>query len=299
MVSQNEPRPETRPPAPVSLSPWTWPGAMGLFLAGVALVYAPIILDAAHQWISNDNYAHGFFIFPVSIFLLWMRKDQIPAAQRRPEAWGLLLILLGLVGAIGGYMLQIKYVGMWSLIPTLAGGILALHGRGLWKTVQFSVWFLLFAAPIPNSFLGPLTGAIQGISTTGAADIMGTLGYPVLQHANVLQVPGATLEVATACSGFHKLISLLAFAAIYGHLFLDSLGKRSLLLLMAIPIALLVNVLRICSLVAAAIYGGLPALHATHDPAEIVAIGVSFVLFVLAGKKLGCKTLVYSPLAAS
>ena len=268
-------------------SPLAWPALMGLFLAGVALVYAPIVLDAAKQWIANDNYAHGFFIFPVSIGLLWMRRDRIIAAERRPAAWGLLLVVIGLLGAMGSYLLQIKYIGMWSLIPTLAGGIFALHGRNLWKETQFSVWFLLFAAPIPNSFLGPLTGQIQGISCTGAAMIMSTLGYPVIQHANVLEVPGASLEVATACSGFHKLISLLAFAAIYGHLFLNTLGKRSLLLLLSVPIALLVNVLRICGLVAAAIYGGLPTLHLLHDPAEIVSICLSFVLFVLAGRALG------------
>lgn len=274
-------------PPRAAFDPLTWPGAMYLFLAGVAVVYAPIIYGAFQEWMTNDSYAHGIFIFPVSIFLLWMRRGQIRSVERRPEAWGLLLLAVGLLGAIGSYVVQIKYIGMWSLIPTLAGGILALHGRQLWKVTQFSVWFLLFAAPIPNSFLGPLTGQIQGISTVGAATIMSTLGYPVLRHGNVLQVPGATLEVATACSGFHKLISLLAFAAIYGHLFLNSLGKRSLLLLLSVPIALLVNILRISGLVAAAIYGGLPALHATHDPAEIAAILLSFVLFVLAGKALG------------
>ena len=273
--------------------PLAWPGSMWLFLAGTALVYAPIIAAAAQQWIVNDNYAHGFFIFPVSIFLLWMRKEEIRAAPRKPEAWGMLLIPLGLAGAMASDLLQIKYVGMWSLIPTLAGGILALHGRQLWKTVQFPVWFLLFAAPIPNSFLGHVTGQIQWYSTTGAALIMGTLGYPVLQDGNVLHVPGATLEVANACSGFHKLISLLAFSAIYGYLFLETPGKRILLVLLAFPIALLVNVLRISSLVAAAIYGGLPGLHAAHDPAEYAAIGLSFGLFVLAGKKLGCKTTLF------
>lgn len=278
---------QTRRVTQTRSSPLAWPAAMWLFLAGAALVYAPIVLDAAKQWIANDNYAHGFFIFPVSTGLLWMRRDRIAAAERRPEAWGVLLVIAGLLGAMGSYLLQIKYIGMWSLIPTLAGGIFALHGRNLWKTTQFSVWFLLFAAPIPNSFLGPLTGQIQGISCTGAALIMSTLGYPVIQHANVLEVPGASLEVATACSGFHKLISLLAFAAIYGHLFLPTLGKRSLLILLAVPIALLVNVLRICSLVAAAIYGGLPTLHMLHDPAEIVSICLSFVLFVLAGRALG------------
>lgn len=270
-----------------------WPGAMWAFLAGVALVYAPIISNAAVQWMTNDSYAHGFFIFPVSLFLLWMQKEKIQAAPRRPEAWGLLLIAAGLAGAIGSDVLEIKYIGMWSLIPTLAGGIFALHGRQLWKVVQFPVWFLLFAAPIPNSFLGPVTGQIQWYSTTGAAFIMSTLGYPVIQQVNVLQVPGATLEVATACSGFHKLISLLAFASIYGHLFLDSLGKRAVLLLLAVPIALLMNVLRISCLVAAAIYGGLHGLHLLHDPAEYAAIGLSFVLFVLAGKKLGCKTTLF------
>ncbi len=280
-------------PARAGFDPLAWPGSMWLFLGGVALVYAPIIRAAAQQWIINDNYAHGFFIFPVSIFLLWMRKDQIQAAPRKPEAWGLLLILVGLAGAIGGYLLQIKYIGMWSLIPTLAGGILALHGRALWKVVQFSVWFLLFAAQIPNSFLGPITGQIQGYSTTGAALIMSTLGYPVIQQVNVLQVPGATLEVANACSGFHKLISLLAFAAIYGHLFLNSFGKRAILALMAVPIALLMNILRISTLVAASIYGGLHGLHALHDPAEYAAIALSFVLFVQIGKKLGCKTMLF------
>ncbi len=279
--------------------PLAWPGAMFLFLGGVALVYAPIIFGALQQWISNDNYAHGFFIFPVSIFLLWMRRDQIKMAERKPEAWGLLLLVAGLAGAIGGYPLQIKYVGMWSLIPTLAGGILALHGRQLWKITQFSVWFLLFAAQIPNSFLGPLTGHIQFSSTSGAAAIMSTLGFLVMQNGNVLQVPGASLEVATACSGFHKLISLLAFASIYGHLFLNTLAKRSLLIVLAVPIALLVNVLRICGLVAATIYGSLPALHATHDPAEIVSIVLAFVLFVMAGKALGGDKILDAPTPAA
>ncbi len=285
--------------SPLGINLLTWPGTMYLFLAGVALIYAPIIAGAADQWLHNDNYAHGLFIFPVSIFLLWMQKDKIASAERRPQVWGLLPLLVGLAGAVGGYLLQIKYIGMWSLIPTLIGGILLLHGPRLYKIVHFPVWFLLFAAPIPNSFLGPLTGQIQGYSCTGAAIIMTTLGFPVIQHANVLQVPGASLEVATACSGFHKLISLLAFAAIYGHLFLDTPVKRTLLVLLAGPIALLVNVLRICSLVAATIYAGLPGLHATHDPAEYAAIGVSFVLFIFAGKKLGSKTALDFPSSAA
>ena len=264
-----------------------WPASIGFFLLGVAVLYAPTLAATEQEWVKNDNYAHGFFIFPVSIFLLWMAKDKIRDARPKPEAWGLLLLALALIIEMGSYLLQIKYIGMWSLVPALAGGVLALHGKALWKIVQFPVLFLLFAAPFSNTVLGHITTIIQSLSTIGASELMSLIGYPVLRHGNVLQVPGATLEVATACSGFHKLVSLLAFSSIYGHLFLSSPAKRAFLLVMAIPIALLVNVLRISSLVAASIYGGLPALHATHDPAEFVAIGIAFVLFVLLGKKLG------------
>lgn len=283
--------------SPGRIDPLDWPASIWFFLLGVGVLYVPTLLGTAEQWIKNDNYAHGFFIFPVSIFLVWMRKDQIRDAKPRPEAWGLVLLAFGLLIETGSYLLQIKYIGMWSLVLTLAGGIIALHGRALWKIVQFPVLFLLFAAPFSNTVLGHVTTIIQSLSTMGASELMSALGYPVLRHGNVLQVPGATLEVATACSGFHKLVSLLAFSAIYGHLFLDSAAKRAALIAMAIPIALLVNVLRISSLVAAAIYGGLPGLHATHDPAEFVAIGVAFALFVLLGRRLGCSSIDSLPLS--
>jgi len=268
-----------------------WPRSAWLFLFGVGLLYAPLLIGAIHQWITNDNYAHGFFVFPLAALTVWLRRDAIRLAPRRPTAWGLVPLALGLAMEAAGSLLQLKYIGMWSLIPTLAGGILLLHGPRLWALAQFSVWFLLFAAPLPNVWLGHVTGTIQAISTVGASSLMSLLGFPVLRHGNVLSVPGATLEVANACSGFHKMVSLLAFAALYGFLSTESLPKRLLLLAAALPIALMANVLRISSLIGAATGGGLPLLHVFHDPAEVVAIGIAFCLFIAIGKGIGCSTL--------
>lgn len=271
--------------------PLEWPRSAWLFLAGVGLLYAPLLAGAVHQWISNDNYAHGFFVFPLAALTVWLRRDAIRAAPRRPTAWGFVPLALGLAMEAAGGLLQIKYIGMWSLIPTLAGGILLLHGPRLWAATQFSVWFLLFAAPLPNVWLGHVTGTIQAVSTVGASSLMSLLGFPVLRQGNVLSVPGATLEVANACSGFHKMVSLLAFAALYGYLSTSSPLKRLLLLLAALPVALLANVLRISSLIGAAAGGGLPLLHVFHDPAEVAAIGIAFCLFIAIGKGLGCNAI--------
>jgi len=287
------------PSKPVDISFWQWPGTAWVFLAGVAALYAPTLADAVNAWMRNDNYAHGFFVFPIAIAILWLQKDHIRKAPQRPEIWGFAPLAFGTILQAGSYLLQIKYIGMLSLVPTLIGGILLLHGRSLWNVVHFPIWFLFFAAPLPNVLLGHITGWIQSVSTVGAASLMSLLGCPLLRQGNLISVPGATLEVATACSGFHKLISLLAFAALYGFFSGATQIKRLLLMAAAIPIALLANVLRISSLVAAAENGGKSTLHFFHDPAEIVAILLAFAFFVLFGRIIGCRTIELSQLSAA
>ena len=102
------------------------------------------------------------------------------------------------------------------------------------------------------------------------------------------------LEVAEACSGFHKLLSLTAFTLLYSYLFTTSQSKRLVLLLAVLPLALLVNILRISGLIAVASSGGLTALHKAHDGAEYCAIALAFGLLILLGRILGCRTMRFS-----
>jgi exosortase len=265
-----------------------------VFAAGVLALYAPTLAVAAHEWMINDNYAHGIFIFPLCAFLLWLRRDELRRVERRPSAWGLLPLTVGLIVQCLSYVLQIKYIGMWSLALTLTGGVLVVYGSAMLPLVRFVILFSLLAYPLPHSVLNGMTTRIQSASTEGATVLMSGLGYPLLKQGNVIQVPGAMLEVAEACSGFHKLLSLTAFMLLYAYLFTTSQGKRLALLLAVLPLALLVNILRISGLIAAAAGGGLPALHAAHDAAEYCAIGLAFGLLLLLGRVLGCRTMRFS-----
>jgi exosortase len=267
---------------------------LALFLAGVCAVYAPAVSDAAHVWLTNDNCAHGIFIFPASAILVWLSRPELAQAEKKPDARGLWLLGIGLLIQMAGYLLQLPFIGMWSLVATLAGGVLALYGPAVWRIVQFPVWFLLLAAPLPNFLIGWLTHGTQRFSTDGAAGFMSLIGFTLVQHGNIITVPGAQLEVADACSGTHKLMSLIAFSLLYGHVYAVNALRRLGLLLAAVPIALLANVLRISSLIVAGTYYGAKGVHTAHDPSEYVAIVIAFLLFVLAGKLIGCKTLRFS-----
>jgi exosortase len=265
-----------------------------VFAVGVLALYAPTLIDAAHQWMTNDNYAHGIFVFPLCAFILWLRRDDLRQVRPQPSAWGLLPLLVGLVLQCLSYTLQIKYIGMWSLAITLTGGVLLLYGFPMLPYVRFALLFSLLAAPLPHFLLNSITTWIQSASTQGAAGLMTFLGYPLIKNGNVIQVPGATLEVAAACSGFHKLLSLTAFTLLYAYLFTTSQPKRLVMLAAVLPLALLVNILRISGLIGVAASGGLTALHAAHDGAEYLAIGLAFGILLLLGRSLGCRNIRFS-----
>jgi exosortase len=118
---------------------------------------------------------------------------------------------------------------------------------------------------------------------------MSKLGVTLLRSGNMIQMPGMTIEVADVCSGTHKLLSIAAFAAIFGALYNMGLSKRVMLILLSLPIALIVNVIRISIIILFASTGGLTAMEAAHDPAEYVSIILAFLVILLIGNVFGCK----------
>ena len=42
--------------------------AVGIVLAGLAVMYWPVITGLIGAWSTDDNYSHGFFIVPLSIY---------------------------------------------------------------------------------------------------------------------------------------------------------------------------------------------------------------------------------------
>lgn len=275
-----------------SILAWPWPAK--LFALALVTLYAPVVAEVSAVWLKDDSQAHGLFIFPVALFLIWALRHEIRLAPRSPSAWGLAPLAFGLLLETGSYLLRIKFLPMISLVPVLAGGILILHGRELWKVVRFVVLFLIFAAPMPDIVTRPTSMHVQGVSTTGAVTVMGALGYPLIQTGNRIDTPTVSVEVAEVCSGFKKLTALAAFAFLYGFVFRIGWGARALLVLAAYPVALLANIIRISVLIGIGASWGMGALHIAHDWAEIAVLVLSFGIFVALGKLAGCRTLRFS-----
>jgi exosortase len=68
---------------------------------------------------------------------------------------------------------------------------------------------------------------------------------PVRLTGNVIRLPGQELFVTEACSGLRSLTALLSLGVLLGALVLRSPILRVLLLLLAIPIAVVINGVRV------------------------------------------------------
>ena len=93
-----------------------------------------------------------------------------------------------------------------------------------------------------------------------------------------------SLEVTEACSGIRSMLAYLTLGVLFVHLAGNTIGRvgKGILLLSTIPLALLVNILRISGTgVLAHHFGGEMARGFLHEFSGLVVFAFGFVLFWL------------------
>jgi exosortase len=114
---------------------------------------------------------------------------------------------------------------------------------------------MAFFIPIPSVVLNAVITVLQRGSAEMAFVILKLSGTPVLREsAYIFRLPDLVIEVAPECSGIRSGISLLISSLLAGHLFLRSTSKRAILVLVAVPILILKNALRIGTLAYLAVH---------------------------------------------
>ncbi len=48
------------------------------FAAILGWAYWPALCGICTAWLSDPDYTHGFFVVPISLWLMWLRREQRP-----------------------------------------------------------------------------------------------------------------------------------------------------------------------------------------------------------------------------
>ncbi len=231
------------------MSSFRKPEARSYIQAGILLVlagwlYAPLGLRLASQWWHDPNYTHGFFVPVFSVFLLWERRAKLAALRVQPSWTGLIILVFALLALVLGTANSGLFLYRLSFLFLIAGAVVFLAGWKHLAAISFPLAFLVLMIP-SETLLEYITFPLQIVASKTASFLLMLAGVPAVREGNIIVLSNARLEVAEACSGVRSLFSLMTLTIIYGYLAETKIGVRVLLALLAAPISVLANALRI------------------------------------------------------
>jgi exosortase len=229
---------------------------LALLLGSFALLYYKVGEDLVYDWSGDDNYSHGFLIIPIALYFVWERRQKLFETPAEPNRFGLIIVLASLGMLAVGLLGFEFYLTRLSMLGVLAGTVLFLLGWPHLRILFFPIAFLLLMIPIPAIIFNQIAFPLQLLASRFGEMILMAAGIPVLREGNVINLANTSLEVAEACSGIRSLVSLLTLGIVYGYMAEASKWMRTTLALATIPIAILVNALRVSGTGLAASYYG-------------------------------------------
>lgn len=220
-----------------------------LLIAGLSALliysYFPALNMASVAW-GNAQYAHGWIVplFSVALLFWWHEPAKLPVSVSA-RGVGLAVLLASFALRIAAARYRIVTIDMYTFVPAVIGTFLMVGG---WSTLRWA-WaplaFLIFMFPLPDEATRYLLGPLQTIATMVSTFALQTLGLEAHREGNQIIVGEMHLGVVDACSGLRMLTIFCALAV-----GLVMVGKRTwwenaVILASAIPIALVVNSIRI------------------------------------------------------
>ena len=241
--------------------------SLGIMVLLLSFAYFPTIVWMVDRWSAKDSYyGHGFLILPVTLYLLWRKKDELAAIRPSPSLWGLMCLLTGLVIHLVSAIIKVYFTSAFSILLSVAGLVLFLWGKRMLRAVAFPVAFLFFMVPFPLVVIGTTTVRLKLFAAMCAIRVLHAIGFPALQEGSMIYMKNAAVAVEDPCSGLRSLLSLLTLGVLFAYLKQAPFPRRVVFFLSSIPIALLANIIRIVLLaVIADIYGIEAALKFFHD----------------------------------
>ena len=244
--------------------------------AALAFVYFAVLMKLSRDWWTDENYSHGLLVPFIIGFIVWQERKRFTEQQRTSALWtGVVLVSFALLALWAGTAGAELFVQRASLLLMLAGIVIYFFGLRIIQVVAVPLLLLALAIPIPQIIFNKIAFPLQLFASKCAVAAMSFLEIPVLRQGNIIELMplGATepkrLAVVEACSGIRSLMTLVTLAVVYAYFtrprdpqisadgtdaspksqpkFFATFGfwRSVILIVSAVPIAILTNAARV------------------------------------------------------
>lgn len=207
------------------------------------------------SWHSLEDWGHAYAVPLISGFLVWRERKRLSTLPVETFWPGLVPVLFGVMsyffGVVGvhNHMFQ----GL-SLVVTIFGVVLLLTGPRITGAVFPAIAYLAMGITISERIMLEITWPLQQLASQGAWVMLSVIGavfgFSVDVAGTTLTVIDSAgdehpLNVAQACSGMRMVVAFIALGGAVALFACKQWWQRVLLLLLAVPVALLMNVVRV------------------------------------------------------
>lgn len=252
-------------------------GILNLFL--LSLLAVPTINSLIHQWEINPDYALGWFLLPFTIYLVVRARPWLTAVKPN-LGYGLSLVTFG--GLIHLFTMVIPwllfdYVGWFFMF---LGMSISLWGSRAANRIAPILCFGVLMFPLPAPLLNTSAMLLQdlvAILTEWAINCFSVC----LRRGHLLYLAGLDepVSVAVECSGIRQVLVFVSIAWGMSFFLRGSPFRKVLLILSALPMAILANMVRVLALtMIARFYGTASIKGMLHDLPMLITLPIGGVM---------------------
>lgn len=252
-----------------------------VFFRWIVRQFGPGGFSATHF----EDWGHAYIVPLISGYYVWSKRGEL--ARARLEAFwpGLGVMLLGIATYVyftTGYSNHM-FQG-FSVVLSLAGLVLFVLGPGPFPHFVFPLMYLGFAVTISEMVMLKITWGLKLAASQGAWALLNIVGIDTDLKGNNLEVwhngVMTPLNVADACSGMRMVVAFIALAAAVGFLSCGKWWQRIAVVMLSIPVAVAMNVLRVAVLGAATLFNANLASGGAHTLIGTLLLIPAFFVFM-------------------
>ncbi len=200
----------------------------------------------------EPEWQHAPLIPLIGLYYLYANREQLLGSRFGPGWLGAPIAVLGIL--LYGYGIwpgQNDFVKDFGMVVTLFGVVALLAGWGAMKIAWFPIVFLVCGIPWPGLVYSWVAGPLQRLAAKVAVIVLQLTGVDAENTGTKIIMPsaaggaGRALNVAEACSGLKALMTFITVAGAVAFLSPRPLWQRVIIVLFAVPIAILCNVVRV------------------------------------------------------
>ena len=247
---------------------------------GLGLLFQAEVVAAVQTWEASTAYNHCFLIIPITIYMIWDRRDDFRGIRAEPFPVAAVLGVVPAVGWLVAERLGIMEGRQLMVITFVEVLLLAVLGWRLSWAMAGPLLYLFFLVPF-GEFLVP---RLQDFTAIFISFGLGLTSIPAYIDGYIIEIPAGTFYVAEACAGLRFLVASIAFGVLYALMMYRSPLRRTVFIVASIIVPIVANGFRALGIVLLGhLLGSAEAAAADHILYGWIFFSIVILLLTLIG----------------